>query len=205
MGRGFHPSPWAALGPPHRPATTYKEENTVDGWIRDCGLWMECSRRFEKRGKFKYSNLGGKITNRDFGQDYVSFRVSLSNLPRTANMAQPKKTNDFKQLDWTAPSREWDIRVNLGEDYQKELEHFMGNVRSYIESVNVVYFLVGEVEKGENQEHSSYEQYHVHAGLITKDRVYPRALKEKLGLNKFSDGTSRHYYLRMRKTEYTYQ
>lgn len=126
-------------------------------------------------------------------------------MPRTTNMAQPKKTNDFKQLDWTAPSREWDIRVNLGEDYQKELEHFMKNVRSYIENVNVVYFLVGEVEKGENQEHSSYEQFHVHAGLITKDRVYPRALKEKLGLNKFSDGTSRHYYLRMRKFEYTYQ
>lgn len=126
-------------------------------------------------------------------------------MPRTANMAQLKKKNDFKQLDWSAPSREWDIRVNLGEDYQKELEHFMKNVRSYIENVNVVYFLVGEVERGENQEHSSYEQFHVHAGLVTKDRVYPRALKEKLGLNKFSDGTSRHYYLRMRKYEYTYQ
>lgn len=124
---------------------------------------------------------------------------------RTANMAQLKKTNDYKEIDWTAPSREWDIRVNLGEDYQKELKYFKALVLKYIETVNVVYFLIGEVERGENQEHSSYEQYHVHAGLITKDRVYPRALKEKLGLNKFSDGTSRHYYLRMRKFEYTYQ
>ena len=108
-------------------------------------------------------------------------------MPRTANMAQLKKKNNFKQLDWTAPSyRDWDIRVNLGEDYQKELEHFMKNVRSYIENVNVVYFLVGEVERGENQEHSSYEQFHVHAGLVTKDRVYPRALKEKLELNHVS-------------------
>ena len=113
--------------------------------------------------------------------------------------------NDYKQIDWKAPSREWDIRINLGEDYQKELEYFKALVVKYIETVNVIYFLIGGVELGENQQHSSFKQYHVHCALVTKERVYPKALKDKLSLSNFSDGSPRHYYLKMRPFEYSYQ
>lgn len=113
--------------------------------------------------------------------------------------------NDYKTIDWKAPSREWDIRVNLGEDYQRELEYFKALVVKYIETVNVIYFLVGGVELGENQQHSSFQQHHVHCALVTKERVYPKALKDKLSLSNFSDGSPRQYYLKMRPFEYSYK
>lgn len=113
--------------------------------------------------------------------------------------------NDYKTIDWKAPSREWDIRVNLGEDYQRELEYFKALVVKYIETVNVIYFLVSGVELGENQQHTSFQQHHVHCALVTKERVYPKALKDKLSLSNFSDGSPRQYYLKMRPFEYSYK
>lgn len=107
--------------------------------------------------------------------------------------------NDVKNLDWKAPSREWDIRVNLGTDWETELEHFISVCKKYIETVNVRFLLVGDVELGENQEHGSFQAYHCHVCLITVDRVTPLAVRNKLSLGKLSTGEPRNYYLQMRQ------
>lgn len=112
--------------------------------------------------------------------------------------------NDFKNLDWKAPSREWDIRVNLGEDWQKELDHFVSVCKKYTETVNVRFLLVGAAEIGGNKDHGSYEKAHCHAALVTVDRVRPLAIRDKLELGRLSDGTPRNYYLSMRNFNFPY-
>lgn len=112
--------------------------------------------------------------------------------------------NDFKNLDWKAPSREWDIRINLGKDYEKELEYFISLCKKYIETVQVRYLLVGDVEVGQNKDHGSFRHEHCHVCLVTVDRVRPLAVRDKLSLGTFSDGTPRNYYLAMRSFELPY-
>lgn len=108
-------------------------------------------------------------------------------------------------IDWKAPSREWDIRVNLGDkDIHAEAEHFVSLCKKYITKVNVAYILVGGIEVGDKPDHSSFKKAHLHVALKTLDRVYPKAVKDKLELNCMSDGTSRNYYLAMRPNSLTY-
>lgn len=108
-------------------------------------------------------------------------------------------------FDWKTPAREWDIRVNLDGDLDKETEYFLYLCKQYTENVQCKFFLVGGVEKGLNPKHSSFKRYHVHVCLITKDRVYPVALKNKLSLSKLSDGTKRSYYLNIRPINFPYK
>lgn len=106
--------------------------------------------------------------------------------------------NDFKNLDWKAPSREWDIRVNFGDDWEKEFEWFISRCKRYTELVQVRFLLVSDVELGERQDHGSYKCYHSHVCLVTTVRVNPLAVRNKLSLNKLSTGEHRNYYLAMR-------
>lgn len=110
-----------------------------------------------------------------------------------------------KEIDWKASSREWDIRVNLGdEDINREAEHFVTLCKEYITKVKVSYLLVGGIEVGDNTSHSSFKKAHLHVCLKTVDRVYPKAVKDKLKLNCLSNGTSRNYYLSMRSDGLSY-
>lgn len=110
-----------------------------------------------------------------------------------------------KPIDWKAPSREWDIRVNLGNtNIDAEAEYFVSLCKEYVTKVNVTYLLVGGIEVGDNSEHSSFEKSHLHVALKTVDRVYPKAIKDKLKLNCLKDGTSRNYYLTMRPNGLSY-
>lgn len=109
------------------------------------------------------------------------------------------------EIDWKASSREWDIRVNLGDgDINAEAEHFVRLCKEYITKVQVAYLLVGGIEVGDKTSHSSYKKAHLHVALKAINRVFPKAVKDHLKLNRLSDGTSRHYYLSVRDNRFPY-
>lgn len=119
-----------------------------------------------------------------------------------------KMPEDWKKtFDWKSPSREWDIRVNLGDNWEKELEMVIACCKKYVAEVETKYLLVGGAEKGMNREHSSYKKYHCHIALITKNRVYPVAVKNKLSLSKFllDPKMTRQYYLSVRNIQFPYK
>ena len=110
-----------------------------------------------------------------------------------------------KEIDWKASSREWDIRVNLGDgDINAEAEHFITLCKEYITKVQVAYLLVGGIEVGDKTAHSSFKKAHLHVALKAINRVFPKAVKDHLKLNCLSDGTSRHYYLSIRDDSLPY-
>lgn len=114
---------------------------------------------------------------------------------------------EFKKqkVDWSQMSREWDIRINLGEDnIEAEAEHFIAVCKKYIAKGNVSYLLVGGIEIGDNPAHTSFEKAHLHVAIKLNNRISRKSIKDKLELNRFSDGTRRQAYYEPRDQSLSY-
>ena len=122
-----------------------------------------------------------------------------------APKAVNRRYNDNKSpyFNWTQLARDWDIRVNLGADNpEDEARHFVSLCHEYTKNVGTTYLLVGGIEIGDNNNHTSNGQHHLHAALRCINRVSALAVKDKLGLGEFKDGTKRNYYLALRPETY---